>query len=422
MNDTMKAIGLIVMLSAVLADPLSSGPRAAAAQASVVAGDPGPRFRPDGPNADAYGMSEGYPRCEGLAFVREDRCRVGAFSHFDSLFPARTIAASKEPSRLRRAPREPVIRYTFAGEERTLDDYLDRRPITGFLIAKGDTILVERYQYGRNDAHRLTSFSMAKTIVGLLIGIAIEEGAIASIDHLAEAYVPGLKGTEYGRTPIRALLQMRSGVFFREDYADTASDIYTLARLTLEQDPGGSLAAVKQFDWRRAAPGEFHSYASADTVVLGLVLAAATRRTVSDYASEKLWQPLGTEAGASWIIDATGQEVTFAYVNAVLRDWARLGLMLAHHGTWSGRSIVRSDWLMASLANPSETGSALSKYGYHIWLSADLKRFFLWGLRGQYVLADPETKLVLVQTALSSDDFLDLELSALWTAVRAQLR
>jgi CubicO group peptidase (beta-lactamase class C family) len=367
-------------------------------------------------------MDEGYPSCRGLAFVREPRCRVGAFSRFDTLFPARPIAAARTPFPLRRAASEPVIRYSFGGKELTLEQYLDRRPVTGLLIARGDTILVERYQYGRSDSDRLASFSMAKSIIGLLVGIAAAEGAIGSIDDPAEAYAPDLKGTAYGRTPIRALLQMRSGVFFREDYADPDSDIYTLARLTLEQDPGGSLSAVKRFDWRRAAPGEVYSYASADTVVLGLVLAAATRTTVAAYASEKLWQPLGTEADASWIIDATGQEITYAYVNAVLRDWARLGLMIAHGGAWNGRSIVPRDWLMASLANPVETGSALGKYGFHIWLSADLKRFFLSGLRGQYVLADPETKLVLVQTALSSDDFLDLELAALWAATREQLR
>jgi CubicO group peptidase (beta-lactamase class C family) len=356
-----------------------------------------------------------------MAFVNEDRCRVGAFSNFDALFPARTIAAAKVPSHLQRATAEPVIRYKFAGEERTLNDYLDRRPIPGFLIAKGDTILVERYQYGRTDAHRFASFSMAKSIVGLLIGIALNEKAIRSIDDLAEAYVPALQGTPYGRTPIKALLQMRSGVYFREDYADSTSDIYTLARLTLEQHPGGSLAAVKQFDRRRRPPGEAYSYSSADTVVLGLVLAAATNRTVADYASERLWQPLGSEATASWSIDATGHEVTFAYFNAIVRDWARLGLMLAHHGEWAGNNIVPRQWLMASLADPIETGSALARYGRHTWLSADLKRFFLWGLRGQYVTADPESKLVLVQTSLSSEDFLDLELSELWNAARAQL-
>src|SRR5688572_26881990 len=103
-GNAMKTIGWFVMLSVALADPLSSGPRAAAAQATVVPSDPGPRFRPDGHQAEAYGMNEGYPSCKGLAFIREERCRVGAFSHFDTLFPARTIAGSKEPSRLRRAP------------------------------------------------------------------------------------------------------------------------------------------------------------------------------------------------------------------------------------------------------------------------------------------------------------------------------
>jgi CubicO group peptidase (beta-lactamase class C family) len=361
--NAMRPVTCAAMLSILLTGPVSLERQPAAAQTKSIPGAPGPHFRPDGPDAQAYGLGEGYPRCKGLAFVSDNRCCVGAFSHFDALFPARTIAAAPAPSRLKRAPCEPDIRYTFSNKVRTLGDYLNRRPITGFLIAKDDTVLIERYQYGRTDADHLTSFSMAKTIVGLLIGIAVNEGKIRSIDDLAESYVPGLEGAAYGQTPIKALLQMRSGVFFREDYADTKGDIYTLAHLTLGQDRGGSLAAVKRFNWRRAAPGEYFSYSSADTVVLGLVLAAATGRTLSDYASEKLWRPLGAEADATWAIDATGQEIAYAYVNAVLRDWARLGLMLAHYGTWSGRSIVPRNWLLASFANPSETGSALSKYG-----------------------------------------------------------
>jgi CubicO group peptidase (beta-lactamase class C family) len=411
---------LRILATMVVAATINSS--AAAQQTAALPTDAGPRFRADGPNADAYGRSEGYPHCQGLAYISEKRCRVGALSHYDALFPSRTVAASQRPSTFRRAASESVIRYTFAGQEWTLEQYLDRHPITGLLIAKGDTILVERYQYGRTDTDRLVSFSMAKTIVGLLIGIAIEEETIRSIDDLAEAYVPGLKGTAYGRTPIRALLQMRSGVAFSEDYADTASDIYTLARLTLEQDPGGSLAAVKRFEKRRAALGAVFSYSSADTVVLGLVLAGATRQTVSDYTANKLWQPLGTEANASWIIDATGQEVTFAYFNAVLRDWARLGLVLAHQGTWAGKTIVPRRWLAASTEDSVETDSALVRYGYQVWLSADRKRFILRGLRGQHVLVDPEIELVLVQTALDSSDFSDSELVALWTAARAQLR
>jgi CubicO group peptidase (beta-lactamase class C family) len=347
---------------------------------------------------------------------------VGALSRYDALFPARTIAAPKQPVQLARAATEPAIRYGFAGLDLTLDDYLDRRPVTGLLIAKDNTILVERYQYGRTDTDRLTSFSMAKSVVALLIGIALKEGAIRSVDDLAETYVPGLKDTEYGRTPIKALLLMASGVAFSEDYGNRSSDIYTLARLTVEQDPAGSLAAVKQFNTRRAAPGARFSYSSAETVVLGLVLAAATKRTVSDYAAEKLWQPLGAEADATWIIDATGQEVTFAYVNAVLRDWARLGLMLANRGNWQGKTVVPEDWLTASAANALPTESPLAKYGYQIWYSADTTRFSLRGLRGQHVFVDPAQKLVLVQTALSSDEGDLMELFALWTALRTQVQ
>jgi CubicO group peptidase (beta-lactamase class C family) len=373
----------------------------------------GPRFRADGPNADEFGRKEGYPSC--IAYI-DERCRVGALSRYDTLFPARTIAAPKQPTRLERAAVEPVVRYSFAGLDLTLDDYLDRHPVTGLLIARGNTILAERYQYGRTDRDRLTSFSMAKSVVGLLIGIALKEGAIRSIDDLAETYVSGLRDTEYGRTPIKALLLMASGVAFSEEYANPSSDIYTLARLTLQQDPVGSLAAVKRFNTRRAAPGVRFSYSSAESLVLGLVLAAATKRTVSDYAAEKLWQPLGAEADATWIIDATGQEITFAYVNAVLRDWARLGLMLANGGSWFGKTIIPEDWLAASAAN-AIPAAFLVKYGYQIWYSADTTRFSLRGLHGQYVLIDPDLKLVLVQTALSDEPEFG-ELFALWTALR----
>jgi CubicO group peptidase (beta-lactamase class C family) len=399
---------------------LDAGP--AFAQAAAVPQGAGPRFRADGPNADEFGRKEGYPSCKGLAYIDETRCRVGALSRYDTLFPARTIAAPKQSVQLPRAASEPVIRYSFLGRDLTLEDYLNERPVTGFLIAKDSTILLERYQYGRTDTDRLTSFSMAKSVVALLIGIAVKEGAIRSVDDLAETYVPGLKDTEYGRTPIKALLLMASGVAFSEDYANRSSDIYTLARLTLEQDPAGSLTAVKQFNTRRSPPGARFSYSSAESLVLGLVLAAATKRTVSDYAAEKLWQPLGAEADATWIIDATGQEITFAYVNAVLRDWARLGLMLANNGNWQGKTVVPEDWLKASAANALPTDPPLAKYGYQIWYSDDTSRFSLRGLRGQYVLVDPALKLVLVQTALVGGQQEFVELLALWNALRAQFQ
>src|SRR5829696_1460952 len=417
----MRLSGACVAVLAFMLDAFGLDSGRAFAQAVATPQGAVPRFRADGPNADEFGRKEGYPSCKGIAYVHETRCRVGALSRYDTLFPARTIPAPKQPVPLARAASELVIRYRVAGLDLTLDDYLDRQPVTGFLIAKDNTILVERYQYGRTDTDRLASFSMAKSVVALLIGIALKEGTIGSVDDLAETYVPGLKDTEYGRTPIKALLLMASGVAFSEDYANRSSDINKLARLTLE-DPADSLAAVKQFNTRRSPPGARFSYSSAETLVLGLVLAAATKRTVSDYAAEKLWQPLGAEADATWIIDATGQEVTFAYVNAVLRDWARLGLMLANRGNWQGKTVVPADWLTASAADALPTDSPLAKYGYQIWYSADTRRFSLRGLRGQYVLVDPDLKLVLVQTALSGGLPEFVELFTLWNALRAQVQ
>ena len=160
------------------------------------------------------------------------------------------------------------------------------------------------------------------------------------------------------------------------------------------------------------------------------MLAGAAARKVSDYAREKLWEPLGAEADASWGVDATGQEVTYAFFNAVLRDWARLGLMLAHDGTWNGKRIVPREWLLASTSIAPEDshlklGWIWSGYGYQIWLLPGGNRMFaLRGLRGQFVLVDPEAKLVLVQTAVhyGSDQIADQELTALWAAASSQLR
>jgi CubicO group peptidase (beta-lactamase class C family) len=376
-----------------------------------------PQFRDGGPDADGYGRKEGYPRCSGLIYIDKLGCRVGAFSDFGTLFPSRVVPAPANPSPLRRRAAELAVRYSHNGHDRTLDDYLDSWPTTGLLIARGDTIAVERYQYARTDRQLMTSFSMAKTVVGLLIGVALDKGAIRSIDDTAQTYVPELAGTEYGRTPIKALLQMASGVKFDETYANRSADIYTLARLTLEQDPAGSLEAVKLFNTRVAPPGERFSYSSAESTVLALVLARATGRRLVDYASAELWQPLGAEADARWNIDATGMEIGFAYYNAVLRDWARLGLMLAHGGRWNGRQVVPAAWIAQSITpGPSPT------YGYQVWISHfDRRRFYLLGLRGQMVWVDPVTRLTVAHTSLATNELQQNELSSLIIAAREQL-
>ena len=210
MKPTSWALALLVCVLA------CASPTTKTSDTPIASGEPSPRFAPGGPEPEEFGASIGYPKGNPATF-RGTRWQVGSFSHLDEIFRGRLIHKASRPSRLVRVA-EPPITWTLRGVDLTLDDYLARNPTTGLLIARGDEILVERYQYGRTDRHRFTSWSMAKTVTAMLIGIAIEEGRIRSVDDLAAAYVPELAGTEYGRTSLRHLLQMSSGVGFNEDY------------------------------------------------------------------------------------------------------------------------------------------------------------------------------------------------------------
>jgi hypothetical protein len=144
----------------------------------------------------------------------EPKYRVGAFTHIDQIYPTRLVQRAATPSKFKCATLQ--LSYDFRGSRLSLNDYMSRNPVTGLLIAKDDQILFERYQYARTDRDRFVSQSMVKSIIGILIGIAITEGAIKSVDDTPETYVSGFKGSEYGRTPIRDLLHMSSGVDFGE--------------------------------------------------------------------------------------------------------------------------------------------------------------------------------------------------------------
>jgi CubicO group peptidase (beta-lactamase class C family) len=386
-------------------------------------GPAAPRFAARGFDADAYGAADGYPLGNRSTFFRLPYL-VGSHSHLDEVFQAHVVRRAAQPSPLARASSEPAITYTFQATTRTLDDYLTRHPTTGLLVARDDTILVERYQYGRNDRHRLTSWSMAKTVTSMLVGIAIAEGRIRSVDDPAERYVPALTGTEYGRTSLRHLLQMSSGVRFVEKYTGD-DDVTELSRRSFLQTKPGGLEAVRPFNEREQPGGTRFAYASVETQVLGLVLRSAVGRPVSAYLEEKIWQPIGAEADATWLVDDTGQESTYCCLNAVLRDWARLGLLLAHDGRWRGRQVVPAEWLRAATTVSPEqphlrprVATSFFGYGYQVWIMPGERRMFaLLGVRGQSIYVDPASRLVMVHTAVRrqpGNDPGNIEAGALW--------
>jgi CubicO group peptidase (beta-lactamase class C family) len=388
-----------------------------------------PVFSDTGPEAEAYGAAQGYPVPSAGSPTPAQNNIVGLFSHFDRVTAMRAVPRSNPLSVLKRAAEEIAPVYQYDDRQKSIGEYLDAHPVTGLLIARDDTILSEHYRYARTDRDRLISNSMAKTITGLLVGIAISEGAIRSIDDTAATYVPELAATAYGGTPLRALLHMSSGVAFHETY-QPGDDIAKFHGAVLRDNPVGAIAALRMFNTRTAAPGTRFAYASSETEVLGLVVSRAVQMPLADYLATRIWQKLGAESDAAWAIDPTGQETAYCCFIAVLRDWARLGLMLAHDGAWNGQQIVPRQWLLdATTVSPSDgylrnTIAQSWGYGYQVWiLPGERRMFVLLGTNGQDLFVDPESKLVMVHTAvrkLAGFNPKSPEVMALWYAVVAQ--
>lgn len=340
-------------------------------------------------------------------------------------FDHRIVRKGPRAMPLARAPGATTFSYEHEGHRLNVDDYLRRQRVTSLLVIKDSTVVLERYQYGRGPATRFLSASMVKSIVGLLVGIALEERRIRSLDDLAKVYVPALAGNPYGETSVRDLLQMSSGVRFSELY-DGSGDLSSLIDDTVGgRSPGGE-AALLRYSQRRVAPGRMFYYSSADTQALSLVLRGATGVPVADYLSERIWQPLGARDDASFLVDAAGHEAAFAFMHATLDDFGRLGMLLANDGKVGDRQVVPAAWVRQSTtitqahAQPFVASSYFG-YGNHIWIfPGERRRFALIGVRGQVIFVDPELRLVLVQTAVwksAGDRVARAELLALWRGV-----
>jgi len=368
------------------------------------ASEPAPVFSDTGPDAESYGAAAGFQT--STRPTNQPEYLVGNYSRFDQLVRARKIAPAASPWPFKRVS-EPAITYKFNSETFTLADYLARNPTTGLLIAKDDTILAEHYQYARTDRDRFLSQSMAKTITSMLIGIAIADRKIKSIDDPVKDYVPGLADTEYGGTTLRDLLHMSSGVAFSEDYSGN-DDISRLSRDLFGPTAVDPVAAVARFNSRELPAGTRFHYASVETEILGLVLRAAVGVPLTEYLRDRIWQPIGAESEASWAIDGTGQEVAYCCFNAVLRDYARLGRLLACDGDWEGQQLIPRQWLLDATTPPADrpylaprTATPFFGYGYQTWILPGSRRMFaLMGIRGQMIIVDPASKLVLVHTAV----------------------
>jgi CubicO group peptidase (beta-lactamase class C family) len=379
------------------------------------------------PDEVILGKAAGYPIGTARNWFYDERVRVGSFSHLDRILPHNTLRKSAAPSTLEPPRRPRAISYKFQRRTLTLSDFLDRQRITGLLILKDGQVLAEHYQYDRNAGHRFVSHSMAKSITSLAIGFALAEKKIRSLDDTVATYVPRLAGSAYGETTIRNLLRMSSGVKFSELY-DGKDD---LARFTRTRGNKGTIAALREFEEREAPQGAHFKYATAETVVLIALLREVVGGSISDYLSARLWQPMGAEADATWITTRSdGYENGGGSFNAVLRDYGRLGILLANDGRIGDKQVLprnylieATDWHRQPDAFRPRKATPYFGYGYQFWIyPGEKRRFALLGVYGQSIFVDPELKLVMVITAVarnasSAKESLASERDALWRSL-----
>lgn len=272
------------------------------------------------------------------------------------------------------------------------DEYLEDHKTVAFLIIKNDTIQYEKYFKGYDHESIVPSFSTAKSVTSILIGCAIDEGLIGSVDEPIVKYIPELKKDGFDRVTIKHLLQMTSGIQFNESYAnpfgDAASFYYGLnlrkqiGKMKLKSEPG------KQFE-----------YISGNTQLLGLILERVLKgKTVTQYLQEKLWTPLGMEYDATWSIDRKkdGLEKTFCCLNARARDFAKIGRLYKNKGNWNGQQIVSPAWVEASTKLDTSNGS-VKYYQYQWWLPTPGEDFMAEGILGQFVYVNPAKDLIIVR-------------------------
>jgi len=280
----------------------------------------------------------------------------------------------------------------------SLEDYLDASGTTAFLVVRDDKVLYERYFDGYDERSMQTSFSMAKSFASALVGIAIDEGYIKSVDEPITTYIPELlkKDRRFKAFTIRNLLTMSSGLKYEEGgflpWSEEADDTKTYYSTNLRK-----LALNCRIEGK---PDEYFKYNNYNPLLVGMILERATGMPVARYMQEKLWKPMGMEADGSWSLDSKkdGFEKMESGVNARARDFARFGILFAKEGNWRGEQLISREWVEESTRPDTRTDPSRD-YQYFWWVNTPngKNHFSAQGNYGQYIYVAPEKDLVIVR-------------------------
>ncbi|WP_215398157.1 serine hydrolase domain-containing protein [Rheinheimera oceanensis] len=324
--------------------------------------------------------------------------QVNTFRNIDRLFPTRTVARGKTVSSLPLS-KQPLQAFSYQvdGKQYDLYDVLSMNRVSGILIIHRGEIVFEQYLLGNNEHSRWMSMSVVKSITATLIGAAIHDGHINSIDDPIVNYLPRFKGTAYDGVTVKHLLQMSSGVAWNETYTDPASDRLRMLEAQISQQPGAILELMASLP-RAAKPGTVWNYSTGETQLAGALVRSATGKPVAQYLSEKIWSKLGMQADANWWLESeNGLEIGGSGLSATLRDYARLSLFLLNDGvinTANGSERVLPQGWMATAGSRQVIGGETVDYGYMFWPMHG-RSYAAEGIFGQYLFVDPDKQLVV---------------------------
>lgn len=323
---------------------------------------------------------------------------VNTFRNIDRLFPTRTVKRGEQVFEIPVAARQlDNFRFESDGREYDLYDYLAIGRVSGLLVIRDGEIAFERYFLGNSRNTRWMSMSVVKSISAMLVGAAIKDGHIESIDDDITVYLPQFLGSAYEGVSVRHLLQMASGVAWNETYTDPGSDRRAMLEAQINQQPGEILQLMANLP-RAAEPGTRFNYSTGETHLVGALIRAATGKHVADYLSEKIWRKFGMEADANWWLESPGGlEVGGSGLSATLRDYARFGLFLLNDGVAGGEAVL-PDGFVSDASTPKTIGDVEVEYGYMLWPLRD-DAYAAIGIFGQIVYVNPKRKVVVAMSS-----------------------
>lgn len=364
---------------------------------------------------------------------------TGSLRHMGEIYLSEPVHKGDKVSDLPRGEELAGIGYQQYGGDYTIEDYFKLSHTSGIVVLKDGVIRYERYLQGADEHSVFASNSIAKSLTSTLFAFALGDGLIGSVDEPVTKYLPELNGSGFDNVPIKAVLQMSSGVAWKEEYGGSVGDFSYMWQGAVRDNRRPVTDFVTDLK-RGHEPFADFNYSGADTIVLGWLVTRVTGRSLMDYLGEKMWRPLGMEADANWVVDgkenAAGEgpsAIAFCCFSATLRDYARFGLLMEQDGIWQGKRVLPEGWVAAATrpdmpqVQPGKLypGYDLG-YQYQWWtFPGDDHAFTGLGVNGQFLYVNPAENLVIAVASAWPHFWIDkceMHTYALFDAIKAKLK